>query len=79
MTEPYLAVQVLTERQHQYTQSGLAVQAMYYIQSLEKSTALAPWLAGQHRPKASKKKKTCEAALFFLVPTSYLTLCQGVG
>ena len=23
---------------------------------------------GQHRPKAGKKKKTCEAGLFFLVP-----------
>ena len=26
---------------------------------------------GQHRPKAGKKKKTREAGLFFLVPTSY--------
>ena len=26
---------------------------------------------GQHRPKAGKKKKTCEAGLFFLVPTSF--------
>ena len=25
---------------------------------------------GQHRPKAGKKKKTREAGLFFLVPTS---------
>ena len=25
---------------------------------------------GQHRPKAGKKKKTCEAGLFFLVPVS---------
>ena len=26
---------------------------------------------GQHRPKAGKKKKTCEAGLFFLVPASF--------
>ena len=26
---------------------------------------------GQHRPKAGKKKKTREAGLFFLVPTSF--------
>ena len=29
---------------------------------------------GQHRPKAGKKKKTCEAGLFFLVPTSQVML-----
>ena len=34
---------------------------------------------GQHRPKAGKKKKTREAGFFFLVPTSYWMLHQGVG
>ena len=29
---------------------------------------------GQHRPKAGKKKKTREAGLFFLVPTSQVML-----
>ena len=29
---------------------------------------------GQHRPKADKKKKTREAGLFFLVPTSQVML-----
>ena len=29
---------------------------------------------GEHRPKAGKKKKTREAGLFFLVPTSQVML-----
>jgi len=33
---------------------------------------------GQHRPKAGKKKKTREAGLFFLVPTS-LDASSGSG
>ena len=42
---------------------------------------LAGWslTEGQHRPKAGKKKKTREAGLFFLVPTSYWMLHQEVG
>ena len=39
-------------------------------------TRFAGWALteGQHRPKAGKKKKTREAGLFFLVPTSQVML-----
>ena len=46
-----------------------------HVQNLGACT-FAGWALteGQHRPKAGKKKKTREAGLFFLVPTSQVML-----
>ena len=51
-----------------------------HVQNLLGACTLPGWALteGQHRPKAGKKKKTREAGLFFLVPTS-LDASSGSG
>jgi hypothetical protein len=63
----YVYVQVTTEGHHQYTQSGHA--SLCERCAVSGHAGLQPLTKGQHQPNASKKKKTHEVGLFFLVPT----------